>query len=383
MRGSDAGRQVSMFVLSPEEMIPADHPIRRIRRLVDAELAALDGVFEAMYSAVGRPSIPPERLLRAQLLIALYTVRSERQFCERLRYDFLFRWFVGLDPDEVPFDASTFSQNRERLIRHDAAGRFFRAVVERAGREGLISDEHFSVDGTLIEAWASFKSLKPRDDADRKDDGGDRDGSGPGDSACAATPQDAPAPPRHRNAEVDFRGRPRGNETHRSATDPEALLARKSAGKEARLAFAGHALMENRNGLCVDVRVTRATGTAERDAGAEMVRDHKKRCGAMKTVGADKGYDTPGFVEAVRAAGVTPHVAAKAKGSAIDARTTRHAGYAASQWCRKRIECIFGWLKTIGGLRKTRFRGTDRTGLWAYLSAAAYNLVRMARLLPA
>lgn len=302
-----------------------------------------------MYASSGRPSVPPERLLKSLLLIALHSVRSERQFCEQLEYNLLFRWFLDMDALEEAFDASTFSRNRQRLMEHEVAGGFFAAIREQA--KDLMSAEHFSVDGTLIEAWASIKSFAPKDDDDH-----DNNGWG------------------------DFRGHKRSNDTHRSRTDPEAKLMRKGRGREAKLSFAGHALMENRNGLLVDLIVTEANGTAERETALSMLREHAPD-GA--TVGADKGYDTRDFVRRCRDARMRPHVAQHRndrRNSAIDRRTTRHAGYALSQTIRMRIEAIFGWAKSIGGLRRTRLRGRLRTQLAAHIIGAAYNLLRIAKL---
>lgn len=342
------------MVGSVEERIPAEHPARRIKVLADRALTTLEPTFTAMYAQVGRPSVPPERLLKAQLLIALYSVRSDRQFCEQLEYNLLFRWFLDLDMDEESFDASTFSQNRKRLLQHEVAERFLAAVVSEAKKAHLLSADHFSLDGTLIEAWASLKSFRPKDEPP----GGDS------------------------NSWSDFRGSRRSNETHESKTDPDAKLMRKGDGQEARLCFSGNVLMENRNGLLLDLRVSQATGLAERQEGLELLKTvtGKRR----KTVGADKGYDTKDFVASCREMGLTPHVAQNQharRRSAIGARTTRHAGYPISQVIRRRIESIFGWLKAYGGLRKTRFRGVARVQLAARIAAAAYNLLRLSRLL--
>lgn len=358
MRGDRSEQAIMLTTLTPHDLVPADHPIRAIKPIVERALAELSPVFNKMYAKVGRPSIPPERLLKGSLLIALYSIRSERQFCERLQYDLLFKWFLDMNIIDPAFDASTFSKNKERLLGHDVARRFFAAVREEAQRRQLLSDEHFTVDGTLLEAWASLKSLRPRDeDIPNLKLGG-------------------------KNPGVDYRGERRRNETHRSTTDPEARLARKGAGKEARLCFAGHVLMENRNGLVVDVAVTQATGTAEREAALRML-TRQKRSGAS-TLGADKAYDTREFVAGCRALKVTPHVAQYAqtqrRGSAIDGRVTRHPGYRLSQRVRKRVEEVFGWVKTVGGGRKLRYLGTARNQLWAELTAAAYNLIRMVRI---
>jgi transposase len=373
MRGRNDGQAVMMFSVSMDERVPVDHPLRRIRASADAALARMTSAFDALYAAGGRPSIPPERLLKASLLIALYSVRSERLFCEQLRYNLLFRWFLDMNIEEEAFDASTFSKNRGRLLSVDAAGRFLQEIVASARAFGLLSDEHFTVDGTLIEAWASHKSFVERAPEAATDGKQDDD----------APPPPAEDAPQGKDVAADFRGERRTNDTHASTTDPQARLARKGSGREARLCFAGHVLMDNRTGLCADVCVTPATGTAEREAALDLTRRHKARGAAVKTVGADKGYDTKDFVRALRDEGVTPHVAAKARYSAIDARTTRHPGYEISQRIRKRVEQVFGWMKTVGGVRRTRYKGTERTGMWAKLAAAAFNLVRMAKLLPA
>jgi len=306
-----------------------------------------------MYADLGRPSIPPEHLLKACLLIALYSIRSERQFCERLKYDLLFKWFLDLNIMDPAFDASSFSKNKERLLEHQVAHEFLSAVIKDARRRRLLSEDHFTVDGTLLEAWASFKSFRPKDGGETPGNGGD-------------------------NPSIDFHGEHRTNDTHQSTTDPEARLAKKGRGKEARLCLAGHVLMENRTGLVVDVVVTQATGTAERDTALDMLErvPGKRRI----TLGADKGYDTEDFVTECRELNVTPHVACR-QHTILDKRTTRHEGYRMSQQIRKRIEEIWGWVKTVGGGRKLRYKGVDRNQLWAELTTAAYNLVRMAKLL--
>jgi transposase len=361
MRGEDKRQRAMLVVMNPEQRIPQGHPLRRIKSLAAAALKELSPVFDQMYSAVGRPSIPPERLLKGSLLMALHTVRSERLFCEQLDYNFLFRWFLDLEADEASFDHSTFSRNRARLLEHDVAGAFFRGVVEQAGGLNLLSDEHFTVDGTLVEAWASLKSFKRKD-------------AGPSE------------PPDDRgNPTVNFHGERRRNATHQSTTDPEAQLAKKGAGKEAKLCYSANALMENRNGLLIEFAVEPADGYAERNSARAMLETALPGSRRI-TLGADKGYDTRDFVESCRALKVTPHIArndGRAGGSALDRRTARHAGYSVSQRVRKRVEEIFGWMKTVGGLRKTRYRGLDRTQLHAYLVAAAYNLLRIARLSPA
>jgi len=355
MRG-DATEQAEMLLaLTPDQLVPADHPIRGIKPLVESALARLSPLFDGMYAARGRPSIPPERLLKGLLLIALYSIRSERQFCERLRYDLLFKWFLDLNIADPGFDPSTFSKNRERLLEHEVARAFFAEVVAEAKRRRLLSAEHFTVDGTLLEAWASLKSYRPRDGQ-----GGPPAGGG-------------------RNPEVDFRGQRRSRETHASTTDPSALLFKKGAGQAAKLSYLGHLLTENRHGLVVDVELTPATGYAEREAALRMLERRGRRRG---TLGADKAYDTVDFVTELRARRITPHIAQNTSGrrSAVDGRTTRHAGYARSQRRRKLVEEVFGWVKTVAGGRKLRFRGVDRNRVWLELTAAAYNLVRMTRL---
>jgi transposase len=358
MRGQKETQSSMLMLMSPEAMVPKDHPARRIKRLADEALAELSPVFDAMYSGTGRPSIPPETLLKSMLLIALYSVRSERMFCERLRYDLLFKWFLDMNMVDEPFDASSFSRNRDRLLEHEVAHRFLQAVVGRAKKARLMSQDHFSVDGTLIEAWASMKSFRPKGERDDDNDG---------------------------NGWSDFRGQKRSNETHASKTDPEAKLMRKGNGREAKLSFTESVLMENRHGLVVDVLVTQATGDAETSAAIDLVVSALPTSKQI-TLGADKAYDTRGFVNAARFFGATPHVAKNEharRSSAIDARTTRHPGYAASQVVRRRIESIFGWMKTVGGFRRTRFKGVERTQLYAQMAAAAYNLLRIGKLLPA
>jgi transposase len=339
--------------LSAEDRIPADHPLRAIRATADRALRELSPRFERLYSDVGRPSIPPEQLLRALLLQVLYTIRSERMLMEQLDYNVLFRWFVGLSLDDRIWVPTVFTKNRDRLLEGDVARAFFETVLDQAREQAWLSDEHFTVDGTLIEAWAGHKSFQKKG---RKG----RTPRGPG------------------NPEVDFRGERRTNETHGSTTDPESRLYKKSNGDASKLSYLGHVLMENRNGLAVDGRVTQATGRAEWEAGQDMI-EAIPGSGRV-TVGADKGYDTRAFVAFLRQRNVTPHVAQKVQGSAVDARTARHDGYAVSQRKRKRIEEIFGWLKTVGMMRKTRHRGKDRVG-WMFLFAlAAYNMVRMRNL---
>lgn len=357
MRGFDHQQSDMFSYVSPEHRVPAEHPLRAIRSLVDAALRRLSPLFERMYAAVGRPSIAPEKLLRALLLQIFYSIRSERLLMEQLDYNLLFRWFVGMSVDEPVWDASTFSKNRDRLLEADVAREFFWQVWEQASEAGLVSDEHFTVDGTLIEAWASLKSFQRK--GERREP--------PDDSG---------------NPSVNFHGERRSNRTHESQTDSDARLARKGNGKEAKLSYCGNLMIENRNGLIVDAELFQANGTAERDAALVMVEriPHDERV----TVAADKGYDTKDFVSEMRQMNATPHVAQNEKrpgGSAIDRRTTRHAGYQVSQRARKRIEESFGWLKTVGLLARTRHRGVFKVGWVFVFAASAYNLVRMRKLL--
>ena len=362
MRGEVMGQESMLSLMTPERRIPPDHPIRRIKALADAELARLSSLFDALYAERGRPSIAPEALLKACLLIALYSVRSERQFCERLHYDLLFRWFLDLPTDGATFDASTFAKNKPRVLNTEVARRFFDGVVAAARSARLLSADHFSVDGTLIEAWGSLKSFRPKAEAT-----GDR------------PPPDDPG-----NPTVNFHGERRQNATHASTTDPDARLLRKGAGKEAKLVYGATALMENRHGLCVDLRVDIATDVTESTAALGLLERQSARGLQPQTVGGDKAFDNQGFVTGCRVQGVTPHVAQNTSGrrSRIDARTTRHATYTVSQRCRKRIEELWGWGKTYGGIRKSRYRGVGRTGWWAYIMGTAYNLLRMAKLMP-
>jgi transposase len=340
--------------LSPEERVPPEHPLRSIRMMVDSVLKKLPSQFDLLYSHTGRPSIAPEQLLRALLWQVLYTVRSERLLIEQLDYNLLFRWFVGLNMDDPIWDASTFSKNRERLLEGDVAHTFFTQVLAQARERALLSDEHFTVDGTLIEAWAGQKSFKRK---------------------AIDTPPPPPDDPG--NPSIDFRGERRTNATHASTTDPDARLYKKARGKEAKLCYLGHVLMENRHGLVVDTRVTQATGTAEREAALAMAEAIPGQ--QRVTLGADKNYDTRDLVRELRELQVTPHVAQHTTGraSAIDGRTTRHPGYAMSQRKRTCVEEIFGWMKTVGLLRKTRHRGVARVGWMFAFAAAVYNLVRM------
>ncbi len=370
MRGITT-RQVTFLRVSPEELIPQDHPIRRVKPFVEAALAGLSPVFDEMYAEDGRPSIPPEHLLKACLLMAFYSIRSERQFCERLQYDLLFKWFLDLNVEDPAFDQSSFAKNRERLLKHEVSRRFFEAVLSLARQQHLLSSQHFTVDGTLLESWASLKSFKPR----CPNLGGQRK---PMRGRRRKPPAEGGS-----NPEVNFHGETRSNLTHISSTDPEAMLARKGSGREAKLSFAGHLLMENRSGLAVDVLLTQATGTAEREAALTMVKQLRTRRRGRLTLGGDKGYDTEDFVKDLRALKVTPHVAqniTKQRGSRIDGRTASHSGYLISQRVRKRIEEIFGWLKAVGGGRKLRYRGVKRNQLWADIATAAFNLVRIGNL---
>jgi len=355
MRGDDRQQAGMWSYISPEQRVPADHPLRPLRAMVDGAMAELSAEFAKLYSPVGRPSIAPEKLLRALLLQVLYSVRSERLLMEQLDYNLLFRWFVGLNMDDPVWDVTVFTKNRHRLLAGDIARAFFERVLAQARQQGVLSDEHFTVDGTLIEAWASLKSFKRKD--------------------TVGTPPDDPG-----NPTVNFHGERRRNETHASTTDPDARLFRKGYGQEAKLCYQGHVLMDNHHGLAVAGCVTRATGRGERAAALELVGALEPR--GRVTLGADKAYDTRDFVQAVRLLQVTPHVAQNttARASAIDERTTRHAGYAISQQKRKRIEEIFGWLKTIGLLRKTRHRGQARVGWMFIFGLAVYNLVRLRNL---
>jgi transposase len=359
LRGKKDTQSHIFSYFSPEERVPTKHPLRQIKAYADEALKELSPVFDQMYSNVGRPSIPPERLLKSMLLMALYSVRSDRLFCEMLDYNILYRWFLDMDLEEASFDASSFSKNRERLLNHRVSQRFFDAVVRLARREGLLSDEHFTVDGTLIEAWASLKSFQARDKK-------------PG------NPPDDPG-----NATVNFHGERRLNETHESTTDPQAKLMRKGRGKEAKLSFGAHALMDNRDGLCVDFTVTPSVGVTEPQAARGMLARQGRKRVKPKTLGADKNYHTKGFVKQLRERRIQPHIA-QIRGRVtpgLDGRTTRHESYIISQRKRKRIEEIFGWLKTIGGLRKTRFIGVARVEHVAHIAATAYNLLRIAKLL--
>ena len=353
MRGDDEQTGHMFSYLSPEQRVPADHPLRAIRALTDEALRSMSRRFARLYATTGRPSIPPEQLLRALLLQVLYSVRIERLLMEELNYNLLYRWFVGLNMDDPVWHPTTFTKNRDRLLAGDVAAAFFDAVAAQARTAELLSDEHFTVDGTQLEAWASLKSFQRRD-------------------APPGAPPDDPG-----NPTVDFRGEPRRNATHVSTTDPAAKLYRKGLGREAKLAYLGHVLLDNRHGLVANVGVTAATGTAEREAALWLL---AAGVPPGSTVGADKGYDVASFVRDVRGLGLTPHVAQKVRFSAIDGRTTRHAGHAVSQRKRKLVEQVFGWLKTVGGLRKVRHRGVDLVDWIVTFAAAAYNLVRIRNL---
>lgn len=360
MRGHDIPQTSLFSFIDLERRVPADHPLRPVREMCDRALSSMDRLFARMYADAGRPSIPPEHLLRAQLLQVLYTVRSERMLMEQLDYNLLFRWFVGLGVDDRVWHPTTFTQNRDRLLEHEVAKRFFAEVLTQAREAKLLSSEHFTVDGTFLEAWASQKSFKPKDGS-----GGDDVNQGGG-----------------RNASADFRGEKRSNETHASLTDPDARLRRKG-GDGAKLVYSGNLMTENRNGLVVAAGVTRAEGNFEVDVALELLGRKKRAAG---TVGADKGYDQAQFTDGLRERGLTPHVAQNDSGtrsSTIDERTTRHAGYAVSQRRRKMIEEVFGWMKTVGLMRKLRHRGTRLVGWMFEFAAAAYNLVRMRKLVPA
>jgi transposase len=368
MRGEDQRSEGFFSYVRLETRIAADHPLRAIRALVDEALADLSCAFDKLYAREGRPSIPPERLLRALLLQAFYTVRSERQLMEQLDYNLLFRWFVGLSADDPVWDATVFCKNRDRLLDGDIAAKFMTGVLNLPQVRKLLSSEHFSVDGTLIEAWASMKSFVPKSLPSGSDP---RDGAGHPPAGKAGG---------GRNAERDFHGEKRKNDTHSSTTDPDARLLRKGAGKEAKLCHMGHLMMENRNGLIVDARLTEANGTAERATALDMIEDN---AAPGSTVGGDKNYDTADFVAGCRERGCTPHVSQNDtnRRSAIDGRTTRHTGYRISTIKRKRIEQPFGWMKTVGGLRKTRHRGRGLVEWFFVLTVTACNLARIPKIL--
>ncbi len=404
MRGTDKISGSLFSYVDIEDRIPGRHPLRQVKRIVDDALASLDAEFDRLYAAEGRPSIPPERLMRASLIQILFSVRSERQLMEQMQYNLLFRWFVGLGVDDAVWVPTVFTKNRDRLLTTDMSRKFLAAILAHREVAPLLSDEHFSVDGTLIKAWASMKSFQPRPTDAPSDDGapGDPPAAAPdpgGDQpaqqtadqadpepAAETAPETAPMPKparRDRNAEVDFRGERRTNATHASTTDPDARLFRKSKGTGAMLCFMGHTLMENRNGLIVQAELTHADGYAERRAALGMIHRHSPGSTRRLTLGADKGYDSADFVAELRQACVTPHVAQKARGSAIDGRTTRHAGYAVSQQRRKKIEEPFGWAKTVGGMAQTVLRGLDRVRARFTLTMVASNLARLPKLLAA
>lgn len=360
MRGKKESQRDLLALINLEDRIPQRHPIRLVKAMVDTVLERLSGEFDRMYAQRGRPSIPPERLLKAKVLSALYSVRSDRQFCERLNFDLLFQWFLDMNPHEAAFDASTFSKNMDRLLGHRIAELFFMEVVELAQRQGWVSSEHFSVDGTLIEAWASIKSFRPKD-------------------------EEPPPPGASRNDWVDFKGQKRSNDTHQSTSDPEARLMRKGPGKEAKLSYGAHAVMENRTGLCVliDVRPACGEGCAEHEVASDQIDELTMRGFDVQSVGADKGYHTGKFVRECRDRFIAPHVARVSgrKTPGLDGRTARSEAYKQSQRARKRIENLFGWMKTTGALRKSRYRGVERTHHLTQFVAATANLIRMAKLL--
>lgn len=388
MRGTDEVSGSLFSYVDLEERIPARHPLRKLRQIVNEALASLDAEFDRLYAAEGRPSIAPERLLRASLIQILFSVRSERQLMEQMQYNLLFRWFVGLGIDDPVWVPTVFTKNRDRLLTTDMSRKFLAAILAHREVAPLLSDEHFSVDGTLVKAWASMKSFQPKADLTPPDDG-----SGPGDPP-ADRAADVPVQPQPeietapmtrpaRNTEVNFRGEKRSNATHASTTDPEARLYKKSPGVGAMLCFMGHTLMENRSGLIVQADLTQADGHAERRAALAMIHRHSPGSTRRLTLGADKGYDSADFVADLRQACVTPHVAQKARHSAIDGRTTRHEGYALSQKRRKKIEEPFGWAKTVGGMAQTVYRGVERVRARFTLTMAAANLARLPRLLAA
>ena len=397
MRGTDEASGSLFSYVDLEDRVPAHHPLRKVRQIVNDALASLDAEFDRLYSAEGRPSIAPERLVRASLIQILFSIRSERQLMEQMRYNLLFRWFVGLGIDDPVWVPTVFTKNRDRLLTTDMSRKLLAAILAHREVAPLLSDEHFSVDGTLIKAWASMKSFQPKTESPPPDgDGPDdpptpaADDPDPGHPEPEITPEIAPeiAPMtrparRDRNAEVDFRGEKRTNATHASTTDPDARLYRKSPGTGAMLCFMGHTLMENRNGLIVEAELTRADGRAERQAARDMVHRHAPGSTRRRTLGADKGYDSADFVADLRRARVTPHVAQKARHSAIDGRTTRHEGYAISQRRRKKIEEPFGWAKTVGGMAQTVYRGVERVRARFTLAMAACNLARLPKLLAA
>jgi transposase len=390
MRGADETTGSLFSYVDLEGRIPAGHPLRKIRQIVNHALGSLDAEFDRLYSAEGRPSIAPERLIRASLIQILFSIRSERQLMEQMQYNLLFRWFVGLGIDDPVWVPTVFTKNRDRLLTTEISRKFMAAILAHREVEPLLSDEHFSVDGTLIKAWASMKSFQPKPDTAPPDQG-----DGPDDPPSPSPPSDTAAPEpdptetapmpretsRNRNAEADFRGQKRSNATHASVTDPQARLYKKSPGAGAILCFMGHTLMENRSGLIVQAEVTQADGHAERKAALEMVNRHSPGSTRRLTLGADKGYDSADFIADLRRMCVTPHVASKSRHSAIDRRTTRHSGYAVSQKRRKKIEEPFGWAKTVGSMAQTMLRGTERLGAQFTLTMVACNLARLPKLL--
>src|SRR6056297_3296863 len=390
MRGTDETSRSLFSYVDLEERIPARHPLRKIRQVVNDALAGLDADFEALYIDFGRPSIPPERLIRASLLQILFSIRSERQLMEQMDYNLMLRWFVGLGIDDPVWVPTVFTKNRDRLLTTDMSRKVMAAILAHREVAPLLSDEHFSVDGTLIKAWASMKSFQPRAEGAPPDDEGpggpptqDTDTENqPGQTQHETEPMTRPSR-QNRNAEVDFKGEKRSNATHASVTDPDARLYKKSPGTGAVLCFMGHALMENRHGFVVQGELTRADGHAGRKAALDMIHRHSPGSTRRLTLGANKGYDAAGFVTDLRQACVTPHVAQKSRYSAIDGRTTRHTGYALSQRHRKKIEEPFGWAKTVGGMAQTMYRGVERIRSRFILTMAANNLARLPRLLGA
>lgn len=390
MRGSDEATGSLFSYVDLEERVPAQHPLRKIRAVVNDALRSLDGEFDRLYAGDGRPSIAPERLIRASLLQILYSIRSERQLMEQMDYNLLFRWFVGLGIDDGVWVPTVFTKNRDRLLSTEMSRKIMAAILAHREVAPLLSDDHFSVDGTLVKAWASMKSFQARE---RATSDGDDDPGGPPDTSvppafphdqATAEPDQMPRPTRrNRNAEVDFRGERRSNVTHASTTDPEARLFKKSPGTGAMLCFMGHSLMENRSGLIVQADLTRADGHAERRAATDMLHRHSPGSTRRLTLAADRGYDSADFVAELRQMVVTPHVARKSRHSAIDGRTTRHPGYAKSQRRRKKIEEPFGWVKTVGGMAQTLYRGIERVRARFTLAMAACNLARLPKLLAA
>ena len=392
MRGTDEASGSLFSYVDLEERVPAGHPLRKIRQIVNDALASLDAEFDGLYTDFGRPSIAPERLIRASLLQILFSIRSERQLMEQMDYNLLFRWFVGLGIDDPVWVPTVFTKNRDRLLTTDMSRKIMAAILGHPSVKPLLSDEHFSADGTLIKAWASMKSFRPKDSPPPpQDDNSGGPPSPPADETSTDTDQPqqtetqpmTDTPRQSRNAEVNFRGEKRSNATHASVTDPDARLYKKAPGAAAMLCFMGHTLMENRNGLVVQADLTYADGRSERKAALEMINRHSPGSTRRLTLGADKGYDSADFVAELRRMVVTPHVAQKARYSAIDGRTTQHPGYALSQRCRKKIEEPFGWAKTVGGMAQTVHRGLDRVRAQFTMTMAACNLARLPKLLAA